>query len=239
MKNKTNHKLNVISNISIGIVLIASLLFSYIQTEKVGRLRGENNIYLTEKSTLRRDIDSLHTLFIAKDKQYLKIDSLLDIKTKEAKTLKLSYLQLQSKYADLEHQMSNITPDSSYSYTMHRLLPIGNSFPYKFAPNQVKDIHYSLLALDQTKLINKNLEQRLIIADSTNFLNENKFTICKEQTDLLLQENSKLKNLNEINESMISNNKKEIRKQKNIKKSVITGMGIYIIYKGLQGLNVL
>ena len=155
-----NLKVTSIQKIIIGCLLALTLVMHVSLIKHVDALDAASSArdYLLEQnSNLKYKVDSLHYIYLEKEGAYIRLDSILDNKSKQLDKLKLENIQLQLKLADLENEMENITSDSSYNYLMHRYIPKTDSISYKFAPNQVKFIHKDVLFLDQNLKLNKNL----------------------------------------------------------------------------------
>lgn len=216
-----------IQNVIIGALVCLSII---LHLQVISHKNSNNTLssvkdYLFKQNLdLKHRGDSLYNLYLTKELDYAKLDSILDNKTKQLDKLKLENNQLQLKLANLENEMANITSDSSYNYLMHRYIPTQDSLPYGFAPNQVKSIHYDVLVLDQTKLINNNLTYSLNTLDSLYSITTLKFDNCREQSVFLLEErdllNNRINNLNLINNTY----KKEVKKQK--RKTTVIGLGL-------------
>ena len=181
-----SNKIKNIILITIGVAALFFIIKSALYLDKVKVLEYERDDLLKKNKELFVRVDSLHAEYNKKELLYIKLDSALDNKTKEYNKLKLVNHKLQLKLTELENEMINITPDSSYNYLMHRYIPKQDSLPFRFAPNQVKSIHYDVLVLDNVKLINNNLVSTLAISDSLYYLTTFKFNTCRERTSILL-----------------------------------------------------
>lgn len=225
---------NKIKNIILGTAVVACLFFvvkSAVYLDKVKILRFERDNLLKENKELFIKVDSLHTEYNKKELLYARLDSILDNKIKDYNKLKLENQKLQLKLTELENEMVNITPDSSYNYLMHRYIPKQDSLPYRFAPNQVKSIHFDVLSLDNVRIQNNNLISSLLISDSLYYLTTFKFNTCRDQGKILLSEKQLL--LNSIDNLEAINN--IYRKQLNNQKFISIGLGVgiagYITYR--------
>lgn len=230
MKNKIYTGI-IVGLFTLGLFLGGKLLYT---TKAYNESNNLNNHLLLEISNNNIKIDSLHTLYLNTIKENIKLDSLLDNSNKLREQLKLENKDLQSKLANLENQIENITSDSSYNYIMYRHKPLMNFYPYSFAPNQVKSLHLDILTLDEVLLINQNLNNQLVVADSSYNIITSKYNICDKQVNLLLNENSLLKSNANKYEEIIDINNKDIIKQKTLKTIFgvsFTGIVIYELIK--------
>ena len=223
------------------ILLLSFAVFSVVRFTGYNKILNNNNSimdYLDNQNTLLSvKIDSLQKLYLEKELSYIKLDSIFENKNKQYNLLKLENSYLQSKLADIENDMINITSDSSYNYLMHRYIPKTDSVSYKFAPNQVKFIHKDVLFLDQNLKLNKNLNETVETLFDL-YTNSNlMFNTCENQKSILLDQKdlmqNSINNLTEINKSYT----KEIKKQR--VKSTAFGIGAaglvtYIIIKSVS-----
>jgi hypothetical protein len=209
--------INTLKNAAM-ILLLSFAVFSVVRFTGYNKILNNNNSimdYLDNQNTLLSvKIDSLQKLYLEKELSYIKLDSILDNRNKQLNKLKLENRDLQLKLANLENEMANISSDSSYNYLMHRYIPTQDSLRYAFAPNQVKSIHFDVLAFDYTKLINTNLEYQTRKLTDLYYTATNKFDICKDQKYILLDQvdllSTKIKSL----ETMNNTYKKSIKNQK-------------------------
>lgn len=231
---------NLLKNIAIGI-LGAACLYSVLTITNYNHLLQVNEAvsqYLEhENSVIKKKYDSLQVEYNKQQLNYIKLDSIFENKNKQYNLLKLENSYLQSKLADIENDMINITSDSSYNYLMHRYIPKTDSVSYKFAPNQVKFIHKDVLFLDQNIKLNKKLNETVETLFDL-YTNSNlMFNTCENQKSILLNQKdlmqNSINNLTEINKSYT----KEIKKQR--VKSTAFGIGAaglvtYIIIKSVS-----
>lgn len=226
-------KNSTLKNILLGGILVFGLFFfakSTIYVSNLKDLRIEKNSLVKQNKELSIKVDSLHNVYIKLESSYIKLDSDLDNNLNAYKKLKLENQKLQLKLTDLENEIANISTDSSYNYLMHRYIPTQDSLPYGFAPNQIKSIHYDVLFLDNTKLINNNLNNSLLVADSLYLITTSKFNICREQTSILLTEKQLLSNSIDNLESINKIYKKKLNNQRFISFGLGTGIVGYITY---------
>ena len=226
-----SNKIKNIILITIGVAALFFIIKSALYLDKVKVLEYERDDLLKKNKELFVRVDSLHAEYNKKELLYIKLDSALDNKTKEYNKLKLVNHKLQLKLTELENEMINITPDSSYNYLMHRYIPKQDSLPFRFAPNQVKSIHYDVLVLDNVKLINNNLVSTLAISDSLYYLTTFKFNTCREQTSILLSEKQLLSNSISNLESINKIYRKQLNNQKFISVGLGVGIAGYITYR--------
>jgi len=222
------------------VILSAALAFSVVRIVGYNRIIQNTNSILDyielQNDNLNKDIADLQSKYMVKEKEYAKLDSLLDNKNKQLDRLKLENRDLQLKLANLENVMANIPSDSSYNYLMHRYIPTQDSLPYGFAPNQVKAIHYDVIAYDYTKVLNSNVDSLNRVLNSLYKTSTLKFKTCADQNSILLEQqslqNEKIANLEATNNIY----KKQIKKE--LVKSSAFGIGVagvltYIVVKSI------
>lgn len=228
---------DLIKNITIG-VLVAVAAVSTVLVINYNRVINNNGSIMeymeNERLELQNQYDSLQVAYNNKDKEYIKLDSIIDNRNKQLAALKLENNHLQLKLADLENEMANVSSDSSYNYLMHRYIPTQDSLKYGFAPNQVKSIHFDVLAFDYTKLLNSNLDSTINVLTVLSNTNLAKFETCSDQNSILIQQKGVMSKQIESLEAINENYTKQIRRQRT--KSTAFGLGAlglvsYIVFR--------
>jgi hypothetical protein len=195
--------LNQVKIIGVALLALSAIYFH------VSMTRNSNKVdsLLFENSKLANEVAYKQIAYDQLEQKYIKLDSIDVVKTKQLVIYKRENADLQLKLANLDNNMVTITPDSSYTYIMQRYLPMQDSLPYGFAPNQVKSIHRDILAFDITKDLNVNLKTSLDLSEVLYSNMTSKFNICNEQKSIVLEQNDLLDE--QLNNYAVINKKNE------------------------------
>jgi len=168
-----------------GVLIALLVAYTFRLNISNSKLANSNDSLLTYNAYIEYQKDSIDKVCNILHKENKQKDSTIVVIDKQYKKYKLENIHLQSKLTELENNMSNITPDSSYKYLMHRYIPNQNIYPYKFAPNQIKSIHYDLLKGDILSDINTNLSSSLSLSESMYSLKSDMYNNCSKENTLL------------------------------------------------------
>jgi len=197
---------------SILAVAVAGLLiYTYSLVSINTKLSNTNDSLLIKNAYIEYQKDSIDHAYLILSKENKQKDSTLVVVEKQYKKYKQENIQLQSKLTQLENDMVNISPDSSYIYLMHRYIPSQNILQYRFAPNQVKSIHYDLLKGDIIAQSNINLSNTLILSETMYSLRTQMYNNCNSQNSLLQYKVKLTENQNSNLNKLINNKDKQIK----------------------------
>lgn len=196
------------------LLFIIASVFSGMKVRKIKKMAAEKARLETEFDNLKKEKENLQIELTKKTMILTNLVTTKNILEKELIHYKADIIKQKNDYEAQIAELTSLSPDTVYERIFTKWPTFDGVLKYRFAENQIRNIHLSLVERDNYQLLYQKTNFALVKCDEVNLQNNKIIENLSDQNKNLNQQKSICENQNSTLQDELKLSNKLLNKQK-------------------------